>query len=321
MASFHHQRSLLNYFSSVTLDRAYGQRKDERWLSSHLVDPATRFFPLWEFKCLVSRSDTPYPIALGATDVTDILQSSEPIFLGHDGESACFTIDVREDMAYAKQPSEAGHLLDLRSASALLQHTDAALLGYARAMVYWHRRQRFCGGCGGETVSCEGGQVRKCVNDQCGILHFPRTDPAIIVIVTHRDRCLLGRQPSWPNRRYSVIAGFVEPGESLEDAVVREVLEETSIRVHNVRYHSSQPWPFPGSLMLGFSAETDDPRIDLGDDELEDARWFSRDQLSTAITEGRLHVPTRISIAYRLVEDWFNAGGSAKLADILTALG
>lgn len=147
-----------------------------------------------------------------------------------------------------------------------------------------------------------GGNTRRCTSPDCNQVLFPRTDPAIIVLVTDDDHCLLGRQPSWPEGRYSTIAGFVEPGESLEDAVRREVYEETNIHVGDIRYHSSQPWPFPSSLMLGFIAQAVSEEIHLNDGELEDARWFSREELAS----GRVGLPFRISIARRLVDHFIH---------------
>lgn len=198
--------------------------------------------------------------------------------------------------------------------ASLLAPGEGELLAHARALAYWHRRHRFCGDCGHPTEGAQGGHVRVCSNPQCGRQHFPRTDPAVIVLVTAGERCLLGRQPSWLPGRYSTIAGFVEPGESLEAAVVREVGEETGVRVREVRYQSSQPWPFPASLMLGFRAVAEGEDIHLGDEELEDARWFSREELERAMEEGALRLPGRISIAYRLIEDWFDEGSPGRLA-------
>jgi NAD+ diphosphatase len=147
-----------------------------------------------------------------------------------------------------------------------------------------------------------GGNTRICGNDECGAQIFPRVDPAIIVLVSNDQQCLLGRQPSWPEGRYSTIAGFVEPGESLEDAVRREVAEETNIEVGEVRYHSSQPWPFPSSLMLGFTAEASSGEIQLNDGELEDAQWFTRKELRSGFPK----LPYRLSIARRLVDNWLH---------------
>jgi NAD+ diphosphatase len=166
----------------------------------------------------------------------------------------------------------------------------------------WHEATLYCGKCGSASQPEAGGNTRRCCNPDCDKEIFPRTDPAIIVLVADGDRCLLGRQAGWPEGRYSTIAGFVEPGESLEDAVRREVYEETNIRVGAVHYHSSQPWPFPSALMLGFIAEAASVEIILNDGELEDARWFTRKELMS----NEAVLPFRISIARRLVDHWIN---------------
>jgi len=189
---------------------------------------------------------------------------------------------------------------------------EAGLLGYARAIVSWRRRHSFCGTCGAKTVPAKSGHVLVCSDPSCRHEQFPRIDPAIIVLVSDGERALLGRQANWPLGRYSTIAGFVEPGESLEDAVAREVLEETGIEVDQIEYHSSQPWPFPSSLMLGFTAHALTTVVRLNDDELEDARWFERADIASNATL----LPPRQSISFRLIEHWFDAAGDGRLRDI-----
>ena len=177
---------------------------------------------------------------------------------------------------------------------------DAALLAYARAMMYWHLRHQYCGVCGALTELLEAGHVRQCTNPECRATHFPRTDPAVIMLVISGELCLLGRQASWPAGMYSTLAGFVEPGEKFEAAVAREVFEESSVRIGRTTYHSSQPWPFPGSVMLGFHAlaETTDIRVDHT--ELEDARWFERSWLLAQHDKTEFFLPGKQSIARRL---------------------
>ena len=182
-------------------------------------------------------------------------------------------------------------------------------------MDHWHRVHAYCGSCGSATESSESGHMRVCTNEECARRHFPRTDPAIIVLVESGDSCLLGRKKEWPDRRYSTLAGFVEPGETPEQAVWREVFEETGTRVESVKYLGAQPWPFPGSLMLGFHARAPKGIISLMDDELQDARWFSRAEIAEWVPDHRLRLPTRISIAYRLLSSWFDLGGT-RLNDI-----
>jgi NAD+ diphosphatase len=234
--------------------------------------------------------------------------------LGEAGEHAYFALGLPDtDETLPVSLAKVGDLRDLRSVAALLDHRDGALLAYAKAMTYWHRRHQFCGACGSPTRSSSGGHLRVCTNPQCAEHHFPGTDPAIIVLVTCGERCLLGRQPTWPVGRYSIIAGFVEPGESLEAAVAREVWEEAGIEAEEVRYCASQPWPFPSSLMLGFTAQAVSTTIRPNDGELEDVRWLSRDEIVSELRRGTLRLPPEVSISYRLIESWFDAGGSGCL--------
>jgi NAD+ diphosphatase len=183
-------------------------------------------------------------------------------------------------------------------------------------MTYWHCRHRFCGQCGSPTRSAEGGCLRVCTNSQCGQQHFPRTDPAIIVLVTRQERCLLVRKSWWPEGLYSNVSGFVEPAESLEDTVVREVWEETGVQVEAMSYHSSQPWPFPSALMLAFTATAADGAIRIDEDELEGARWFSREETLGQLKQGVLKLPMRTAVSFRLIEDWFDMGDLGPLRSI-----
>jgi len=187
--------------------------------------------------------------------------------------------------------------------AAVLTPEDGGLAAYAAALLNWHRRHRFCANCGAPTEIREAGHVRGCPN--CGAEHHPRTDPVVIMLVLRGEEVLLGRQASWPPGRYSALAGFVEPGESLEEAVAREVLEEAQVVVGPPRYVSSQPWPFPASLMLGFSAPWVSGEPVIGDEELEDARWFTREQVRDAVSErGPLRLPPPLAIARRLLDGW-----------------
>ncbi len=194
--------------------------------------------------------------------------------------------------------------VDLRLAARNLDERDAGIAAYARALMHWHEKHRFCGVCGQPTTILHGGHRRRC--EACGTLQFPRVDPAIITLVEHDGRCLLGRQANWPDKRYSVLAGFVEPGESLEDAVRREVFEEAGVRVDQCDYHSSQPWPFPSSLMLGFMATTSSPALNIGE-ELQHAMWLSPEEMQSAIAHGELKLPPRVSLSNALIADWYLA--------------
>ncbi len=314
----HFDRSLLNYFSASAIDRAFDKRKEHGWIEQRLQHRSSRFYPFLDLCCFIEDEDEPRPVVLQCTEVSVLIErQASLVFLGCDGDSACFAVECDDDRVVRERR---GQFLDLKSVSRRLKRHDAALLGYARAMIYWHRRHRYCGVCGAGTRSRDAGHVRVCTSDACASVHFPRTDPAVIVAVCNGEHCLLGRQHSWAPSQYSVIAGFVEPGESLEHAVVREVLEETGIEVADVHYHSSQPWPFPGSIMLGFSATARTRRVRLNDPELEDARWFSRQSIRSEIEARRLRLPPPVSIAYRLIEDWFDAEQSGpRLSEVMRA--
>jgi NAD+ diphosphatase len=212
--------------------------------------------------------------------------------------------------AWPRPLPEAVEWMDLRQAASAWPANDAAAFAHARGMLHWHSRSRYCGACGDALVLQRAGYVARC--GTCQAEHYPRVDPAIIVAVSDGPRLLLGRQASWPAQRWSVLAGFVEPGETLEQAVVREVHEESRVRIRACRYLGSQPWPFPGALMLGFSAlaEPDPPQVD---GELEAARWVSRQEVGQALAreasgEEGWRLPPSISIARALVEHWYQHG-------------
>ncbi|MCK9543408.1 MAG: NAD(+) diphosphatase, partial [Novosphingobium sp.] len=196
-------------------------------------------------------------------------------------------------------------------ALAALSAEDLATYGGARSLVDWHARHRFCARCGGGTVLAKGGWQRNCTREGCGGEHFPRVDPVTIMLVEHDGALLLGRQPRFPPHRYSALAGFVEPGESIEEAVMREVREETAVVTRDVTYVASQPWPFPSSLMIGCHAFADARDITLDETELDDARWFSREDVADALDAaghdepGRaFHAPPRHAIAHHLLRWW-----------------
>jgi NAD+ diphosphatase len=242
------------------------------------------------------------------------LEASEPLLLGLDEDGPVFAVDTEPDGG--PRPIIAGlgegapdaatgtRPIGLRGAAAVLPAADAGLAAHATALLNWHRRHRHCSVCGAPTTVADGGIVRNC--PRCGAQHHPRTDPVVIMLVTGGDRVLLGRNAAWPQGRYSALAGFVEPGESLEEAVAREVREEAGIEVGPPQYVASQPWPFPSSLMLGFTApwRAGEPR--RVDAELEDVRWFERADVEAAVEErdGPLGVPPRFAIARRLLEHW-----------------
>ncbi len=301
---------LQNIFAGSKADRRGERRRDRGWVDEKLADPRTRFVPVWRENNLLTTGDNPRAVFLKLEDIGEwSMDATPPILLGRFQGVHYFAVGLDADREPLKQ---CGAFLNLHRCGSLLPFDEANLLAYARGMVLWNERCHYCNCCGSPTVSANAGHIRQCTNADCQAEQFPRIDPAIIVLVADGDRCLLGRQPGWPEGVYSTIAGFVEPGESLEDAVEREVYEEAGVGVIDIRYHSSQPWPFPSSLMLGFTAVATSNEITIGEDELEDVRWFTREQIAS----GDLRVPSRVSIAYRLVEDWFDDGEHGRLADL-----
>jgi NAD+ diphosphatase len=298
-----------NVFAGPYLDRAAHLRKDAAFVAAALADPGTLIVPLWQSRNLVRRTGHACCAAFieAAHEIRGALPEGEFVLLGRFRGRTCFAVELPGDPAPAAVPEASFE--DLRGTGGLLSQEEAGLLAYARAMILWRQRHRFCGACGAPTRSESAGHVMRCTRSDCAAEHFPRLDPAIIVLVTDGARALLGRQASWPAGRYSTIAGFVEPGESLEDAVAREVLEETGVAVEDARYHSSQPWPFPSSLMIGFTARASASAVPRADEELDDVRWFTREDLAA----GRVGLPPPQSVSHRLIEDWYDSGSPLPL--------
>lgn len=299
-------------YDDPSIDRAGPWRDDPQWLADALAHAEARLVPVWRNQNLVQGLESAAPSAiLHGMDIH--AQASETVFLGLDGEAPLFAADYSElDEDKAIELLGEG-LTDLRRVGPALSRPEAALLAYARGMLFWHRNHRFCGRCGAQTKSKKGGHLRACTNPDCRRPSFPRTDPAVIVLVEHPGddggppRCLLGRSPHFPPGMYSTLAGFVEPGESMEQTVRREVLEESGVHVGEVRYLASQPWPFPSSLMIGFHATAASTEIRLHDEELEDARWFTADELLELKARGEdetFCLPRNDSIARYLIEAW-----------------
>ncbi|HET7369299.1 MAG TPA: NAD(+) diphosphatase [Gammaproteobacteria bacterium] len=295
-----------NTFAGGAFDRLGERRKDAAWLEAALASRRARFVVTWDHLSPIRWQDEQPAIAwLTADEVAAWRhEAREIVLLGEANGETLFGLTFDAPPAAELPLSPA----DLREVGPLLEAGEASLLAWFRALVHWHRTHRFCPRCGHVTTPAAAGHERHC--DACGTHHFPRVDPAIIVLVEDGERCLLGTQSGWPDNRYSTLAGFVEPGESLEDAVRREVFEEAGVEVAAVSYHSSQPWPFPASLMLGFTATARTTDIDPCDGELKDARWFSRDDIDAELASGDLRLSSRLSIAYRLIRDWYERDGS-----------
>ena len=302
------QRSLLNVFTYSDLDRHVKQRKQKSWLHSLQSAASSRFVVSHQQRFLFHTEPKLKPYYIKGSKFHDLCRASDTIvFLGSRKNHHYFVADLARSNLATSLTKASTKFIDLRSAGRDLKANQSSLLSYAKSMIHWHDAHQHCGVCGNPTHPQQGGHVRQCIIQDCARVQFPRTDPAIIVSVIHDGRCLFGRQATWPESRYSVIAGFVEPGESVEQAVVREVHEETNIKLHRIRYHSSQPWPFPGSIMLGYSATASSNEITLNDGELQDAHWRSTDEVIDGLASGDFRLPPPLSIAYRLIEDWFNA--------------
>ena len=279
--------------------------------AEHLRNDTTRLAALWPGACVLLLDAEGHALAdaegaprlLAGADIGE--RPPGAVLLGLDGDGRAWFALAADAVEVAA--SGAPTRVDLRTAAATWPLREATAFAQARAVLHWRARHRFCGACGGALDYERAGWLGRCM--QCGLEHYPRTDPAVIVAVSDGARLLLGRQASWPARRYSTLAGFVEPGETLEQTIVREVFEESGVRVRACRYLASQPWPFPSSLMLGFMAEAepDDPRPN--DEELEDARWFTRDEVGAALRgetrDAGLLLSPRLSISRWLVECWY----------------
>jgi len=300
----------LNVFAGTYLDRQAHLREQEDWLARALVDPATVVVPVWQNRNLFNRGDESRAVLIREPQaLLSQVDPSHTLLLGSFRGAPCLLVELEGETAPELAPQSEFH--ELRFFGSLLPADEAGLLAYARALVLWRARHRFCGSCGSPNLSTKAGHVLLCSNPACRQEQFPRIDPAIIVLITDGERALLGRQAAWPTGRYSTIAGFVEPGESLEDAVRREVKEETDVDVYDIEYHSSQPWPFPSSLMLGFFAKAPAGAALRCSTELEDARWFSRED----IAQGSPALPSSLSISFRLIEDWYNSASRLPLRD------
>jgi NAD+ diphosphatase len=299
------------YYSGLRLDRAAATRGDPEWVTKVLGEASTTVLPLWRDKCLVRDGS---PVTRRRGDAGDLLAAAEDlVFLGLDDGSAVFAADVSAlEQPAALVLADADTVMDIRALAGAVTPVAAGMFAYARGIAYWHRHQRFCGACGGRTDARSAGHHRICLS--CGTLLFPRIEPAVIVLVElpgEPARCLLGRHAGAAPGRFSTLAGFVEIGESLEDAVRREVAEEAGVSVGRVTYQASQAWPFPAGLMAGFTAGALSSTIRADHDEVLEARWFTASELRARIADPSLGGPYRVdSIGRILIEDWLASQAS-----------
>ena len=315
--------------SRGTVDRATERRSDKAWLETAWADPRTRVLVVRDGRALVRFTGPDAGKAPAADTWTvggdDGQIGAELVFLspreapdepryllGEDADGTVYfgmnaELPARDGLGQSGAEPAGQRALSLRTVGALLGDRDAGLFTHAVALANWHATHTHCPQCGTPTVVQPGGHSTICPAD--GTEHFPRTDPEVIMLVTDPDdRCLLGRNANWPERRFSILAGFVEPGESAEHAVIREVGEETGIRVQNVAYLGSQPWPMPRSLMLGFRADAPaGQHIHVDNSELAEAIWFTRADLLAALQARELAIAPPVSIARRIIESWYGA--------------
>jgi NAD+ diphosphatase len=301
-------------FSGNPLDRASEKRSDTAWLAAKRREAEARVLPLWKLQPLLlgpekALEDVKLGFLEGALASGLGAPDAAEVFLGLDGDTPYFARDISAltDPLAASLASH-GHFRDARSAAGLLPAPDIAILGQAKALIDWHKRHGFCANCGSATAIADGGYRRLC--PVCKAEHFPRTDPVVIMLVTAGEHCLLGRNKRFAGGHYSTLAGFIEPGETIEEAVKREVYEEVRVRVDRVRYFASQPWPFPSNLMIGCFAESEATDIQVDGDEIVAARWFDRATVKRLINgdSDEVGLPRSDAIALHLIRRWAEEG-------------
>jgi NAD+ diphosphatase len=295
-------------FAGNPLDRGDTYRRDQAWLEAQAINSQSRFLPLWQLNVLIQAEPEAQLGWVSPADVARLDLDVPPVFLGLRDGIAHFAIDVSQlgDPRHEFNLEETWRFEDSRAAATALSSAETGILAQSRAQLDWHKRHQFCSVCGQRTVPGRGGLVRKCM--ACKAEHFPRTDPVAIMIVTDGERCLLGQSRGRLSRTgtYSALAGFMDQAESIEEAVRREVKEEAGIEVGQVRYHSSQPWPFPSSLMIGCHARALTTDIHIDNEEMTDVRWFTRADVLSALRDDHpdLRVPAPIAIAHHLIKAW-----------------
>lgn len=286
-------------FASDPLDRASARRGDPAWLAAQTE--AGRILPFWKDKPFIADGRA------GFRPWQAAWEAFPHVFLGLDGAQAVFAVDLTGAGGSEAPPVlDGGAFEDMRASAQILPVSDASIAGQAKSLLDWHRRHGFCPNCGAPTQMRDGGYRRDC--PACGAQHFPRTDPVVIMLPVLGDECLLGRNARFQNGLYSAFAGFIEPGETMEDAVRRELQEEAAMTVGAVRYYKSQPWPFPSSLMLGCFAQALSKDFQIDGEEIVDARWITkaeaRARLEGTLDDGTMRMPMPIAIAHHLIRDW-----------------
>ncbi len=299
-------------FTGNPLNRASEKRLDSNWIESKRRDPSSLVLPMWRLQPLLlgpEKSGPRLELGLVRPGIADSLAGAEAtnIFLGLDGDRALFALDVSEagDAAKTGPLAELGHFRDARSAASMVSIKDAAIIAQAKALIDWHQRHGFCPRCGEPTKLMDAGYRRLC--GKCGAEHFPRVDPVVIMLAIEGEACLVGRGKQFPRGMFSALAGFVEPGETIEEAVRRELMEEASVKVGEVTYHATQPWPFPSSLMIGCFAKAESRDVKADENEIAEVRWIDR-AVARELIEGKrvdgLGLPPPIAIAHHLIKAW-----------------
>lgn len=292
---------------SLILDRHAERRDEADWVNEQARSAEARYLLLDSHGDAFLHQDRDALRWLDFNECTQLLGAQPASLLGIAGQRAFFmqVVDDNESIG-ALETALRARRQNLRAAGLLLTADEAGLFAYARGLSHWQRETRHCARCGAPLQLVAAGHRAQCISSACGAMQFPRTDAAVIMLVEHGDACLLGRQAGWPPGRYSTLAGFVEPGESLEDAVRREVAEEAGVIVDEVRYHSSQPWPMPASLMVGFLATAVSRQIAMRDNELEDVRWFTPQQIVDGLANGSFLPSSALSVSYQLLSHWLH---------------
>jgi len=303
-------------FAGSPLNRASEKRTDRNWIESKRHDPSSLVLPMWRLEPFLlepEKSGSETELGLLRPGIVDSLASAGAlcIFLGLDGDRAVFALDVSEvgDPANVGPLAGLGYFRDARMAAQMVAHKDAAIIAQAKALIDWHQRHGFCPRCGAPTEMLDAGYRRLC--GKCNAEHFPRVDPVVIMLATEGEACLVGRGKQFPAGMFSALAGFVEPGETIEEAVRRELMEEASVKVSEVNYYATQPWPFPSSLMIGCFAKAESRAAKADETELAEVRWIERG-LARELIGGKqvngLRVPPPIAIAHHLIKTWALGG-------------